>query len=53
MIRLYRREHESSKSKYFGVVWLCPDNHTLITDIEDIFTLTIERASELLREHFA
>ena len=35
MLRLYEREREgysSSKSKYWGYLWFCPDKHTVIVE---------------------
>jgi len=34
MIRLYEREREgySSKSKFWGYLWFCPDKHTVIVE---------------------
>jgi len=37
MIRLYRRDHGSSRSKYFGIVWMCPDNHMIFNDSGVVF----------------
>jgi len=49
MLRLYKRDHGGlSKSKFWGYLWICPQNHTVIIDYRTSESPKTYKLEELL-----